>query len=123
MNPLRKINEHRRRVRTVKIECVVTLPNGKTESVVARVAVNRIGNIGGNGLTGEALYQLRKTGTCETKGADGNTYLYRVLTGTEKAVPADDLAVMNSPEYKKTLEEQVKEGEKDVETKDSTTEV
>lgn len=85
-NALRLINEKLRKVNTIKIKCTVTTANGTTEELTARVAVNKICKLNGNGLNGHTLYQLKKTGKVETTDIFGNKFIYELLAGTERGV-------------------------------------
>jgi hypothetical protein len=85
----------RRKVKTIEVQCDVTTPAGTSESIRARVAVNKINTLNGNGLTTEALHELRKKGTCSSVDSIGNKYVYTLLTGSEKDVDVAEVASMN----------------------------
>lgn len=104
MNALRYINEMRRKIRTIKVKCTAILPNGESKDVVARISVNKINRLNGNGLTSQALYKLAKTGKCETVDHLGNAYVYELLKGTERGVLATDIANINAIEAKEEAE-------------------
>lgn len=105
---LRRLNEMMRKVKTVEVQCDVTTPQGTSESIRARVALNKISLLNGNGLTSEALYELRKKGTCSSVDAIGNKYVYTLLTGTEKDVSVEEVSSMNEA----SVEQQGEKNEK-----------
>lgn len=120
MNTLRLINEMRRKVKTIKVKCTAILPNGESKDVVARISVNKINTLKGNGLTSKALYDLAKKGTCETVDHLGNKYVYELLKGTERGVLLTDVNRINEIEAKEEAEAAKAIAEQDGEKKNDT---
>lgn len=84
-----------RKVKTVEVLCTVVTEKGETSAVKARVAVNKINELLGNGLTGKMLYDLKKLGKAETTDQHGNKFVYEIVPESEKSVQATEVATMN----------------------------